>query len=65
MTPIEWCRFQQAAAKKYIDDGGACRDGAMACIRDCLMEEVILLTRERDDDNKTECGNQKTSDRMA
>lgn len=52
MTPVEWCRMQQAGAKAYIDTHqGAYVAGAEAYIRDAIMEEVILLTlgRERDD----------------
>lgn len=39
---IEWCRAQQIAALKYINEGGTNVEGAQCCIRDMLHEELII-----------------------
>lgn len=45
---VEWCRAQQIAAHKYIVEGGKNVEGAQMCIRDCIVEE-LLIEGERDD----------------
>ena len=45
---IAWCRRQQALARDYIEShAGSYVEGARACIRDSIMEEIIIMERAR------------------